>query len=409
MICLKELLTDYGPASIFIGFVHYNLVSIVYNIVPDGYMDEIFHIGQTRRYCQGNYSWDPMITTPPGLYVLAIPLFCGRERYLNSLLYPLLFLAACRFRSRFTRSSLGLSSLSVICLPVLLHSSLLFYTDPLSLLLTLLSFSLPPLPSSFFFLLSLSVRQTNIGWAFLYASSVLISSISPSSIIRSSLSVLPTLSPFVLLAITFLSFLYINGGSIVLGDASAHKPVVHLSQPLLFVLFSSLHTWPHVLPLLPSIASHSIRPSSVILIFILPFTLYSFYYTHPYLLADNRHIPFYIHRIVLSNYFFRLLLSIPILISISFLSFISSSSPRYLRLLFLLSTSIILVPAHLIEFRYFITPFAIWRLSIPSPSIFSSLIELFSNLIIFSCVFSLFLFKPFEWPHEAGVLQRFMW
>lgn len=33
--------------------------------------DEIFHVPQAKHYCKGNFgSWDPMITTPPGLYVL---------------------------------------------------------------------------------------------------------------------------------------------------------------------------------------------------------------------------------------------------------------------------------------------------------------------------------------------------
>ena len=32
--------------------------------------DEIFHVPQAQKYCNGNFrSWDPMITTPPGLYV----------------------------------------------------------------------------------------------------------------------------------------------------------------------------------------------------------------------------------------------------------------------------------------------------------------------------------------------------
>ncbi|ORY30249.1 DIE2/ALG10 family-domain-containing protein, partial [Naematelia encephala] len=44
--------------------------------VPDPYLDEIFHIPQTQRYCDEDFdSWDPAITTPPGLYLLtAIPL-----------------------------------------------------------------------------------------------------------------------------------------------------------------------------------------------------------------------------------------------------------------------------------------------------------------------------------------------
>ena len=38
------------------------------------YMDEIFHVRQTQRYCAGELrSWDPKITTPPGLYLLGAP------------------------------------------------------------------------------------------------------------------------------------------------------------------------------------------------------------------------------------------------------------------------------------------------------------------------------------------------
>ncbi|KAM3581390.1 glucosyltransferase [Umbelopsis sp. WA50703] len=40
----------------------------VNSIVKDPYMDEIFHVPQAQRYCKGEFwTWDPMITTPPGL------------------------------------------------------------------------------------------------------------------------------------------------------------------------------------------------------------------------------------------------------------------------------------------------------------------------------------------------------
>ncbi|XP_020585485.1 dol-P-Glc:Glc(2)Man(9)GlcNAc(2)-PP-Dol alpha-1,2-glucosyltransferase isoform X2 [Phalaenopsis equestris] len=45
----------------------------VNRIVPDPYMDEIFHVPQAQRYCRGDFkTWDPMITTPPGLYYLSL-------------------------------------------------------------------------------------------------------------------------------------------------------------------------------------------------------------------------------------------------------------------------------------------------------------------------------------------------
>ena len=43
--------------------------------VPDPYMDEIFHIPQAQRYCDGNFTeWDSKITTLPGLYVFSFGL-----------------------------------------------------------------------------------------------------------------------------------------------------------------------------------------------------------------------------------------------------------------------------------------------------------------------------------------------
>jgi alpha-1,2-glucosyltransferase len=29
--------------------------------------DEFFHVPQAQKYCDGDYTWDPKITTPPGL------------------------------------------------------------------------------------------------------------------------------------------------------------------------------------------------------------------------------------------------------------------------------------------------------------------------------------------------------
>eukprot|EP00954_Amorphochlora_amoebiformis_P012556 980488-Amorphochlora_amoeboformis.AAC.2 len=40
--------------------------------VREPYMDEIFHVTQTQTYCDGKFGeWNPKITTPPGLYLVA--------------------------------------------------------------------------------------------------------------------------------------------------------------------------------------------------------------------------------------------------------------------------------------------------------------------------------------------------
>ncbi|KAF4974520.1 hypothetical protein FZEAL_8588 [Fusarium zealandicum] len=46
---------------------------IVSAVVPEPYLDEVFHIPQAQKYCQGRFrEWDDKITTPPGLYFLSL-------------------------------------------------------------------------------------------------------------------------------------------------------------------------------------------------------------------------------------------------------------------------------------------------------------------------------------------------
>ncbi|OTA04334.1 GT59 alpha-1,2 glucosyltransferase [Trichoderma parareesei] len=48
-------------------------LGVLSQIVPEPYLDEVFHIPQAQRYCQGKFlEWDDKITTPPGLYWVSI-------------------------------------------------------------------------------------------------------------------------------------------------------------------------------------------------------------------------------------------------------------------------------------------------------------------------------------------------
>ncbi|OAA69534.1 Glycosyltransferase, ALG10 [Cordyceps fumosorosea ARSEF 2679] len=50
--------------------VWFTLVSMA---VPEPYLDEIFHIPQAQKYCDGRFfDWDDKITTPPGLYFFSV-------------------------------------------------------------------------------------------------------------------------------------------------------------------------------------------------------------------------------------------------------------------------------------------------------------------------------------------------
>jgi alpha-1,2-glucosyltransferase len=55
------------------------VVQLVNMHVPEPYMDEIFHVPQTQRWCAlidrgvlQHWDWDPSITTFPGLYVFSV-------------------------------------------------------------------------------------------------------------------------------------------------------------------------------------------------------------------------------------------------------------------------------------------------------------------------------------------------
>ncbi|RCN47177.1 DIE2/ALG10 family protein [Ancylostoma caninum] len=388
---------------------HAAIVHLVYRYVPDPYMDEIFHVRQTRNYCNGNWSWDPMITTPPALYLLGMP-FCGFERYTNCLLIALTFVGFCRFRRLFTSDSVHTSALVAILLPVLLHSSLLFYTDLLSVCAVVWGFSIEsPLLSSLSFAIAVLTRQTNIIWAGFSAAVRLFRGIDVSKPFSSLFSSLIRLISFILLAFAFIVFVFVNGG-IVLGDASAHHPRLHMAQFLYLTLFTAVHAWPHAIPRMPKLLSQLPRPVPILLVVPVALAAQYFAFDHPYLLADNRHVTFYLWRRWLSDAFRRVLLSPLVICSFIYLVDLTNHLSPLVRILFTICSFVVVVPAHLIEPRYFIIPYVLWRLSAKtSKNKLLIMAELISQLFVFSSVFSLFLLKPFEWANEPGVKQRFMW
>ncbi|VDN22100.1 unnamed protein product [Cylicostephanus goldi] len=271
-----------------LGICHAALVNVVYRYVPEPYMDEIFHIRQTRRYCNGDWTWDPMITTPPALYLLGMP-FCGFERYTNSVLVALTFVGFCRFRRMFTMDSVHTSALVALLFPVSIVCAVVW------------GFSLDsPFLSSLSFGVAVLTRQTNIVWAGFSAAIRLFRGIDTSKPFSSLIHSLISLASFIILALSFIVFVFINGG-IVLGDASAHHPRLHLAQLLYLALFIAIHAWPHALPRLAKLCART-------------------------------------------------------------------------------STNKLLIAA-----------------------------EIISQMVVFSSVFYLFLFKPFEWANEPGAKQRFMW
>ncbi|KAL9110506.1 MAG: hypothetical protein Q9187_008040 [Circinaria calcarea] len=187
---------------------------------------------------------------------------------------------------------------------------------------------------------------------------------------------------------------------------------------------------------------------------------------HPFTLADNRHYTFYVFRLLLRHPAIKyLVVPIYFLCAWSAISALgglpeepsraacspSRSTPRTKPpkldappghantlsspattatvLIYLLASTLSVITAPLVEPRYFIVPWLLWRLQIPtvSPSALSHQsdprhemrVKFYTKDILFfetgwfllinSVTGYIFLHWGFTWPQEEGKVQRFMW
>ncbi|KAI7688744.1 Putative Dol-P-Glc:Glc(2)Man(9)GlcNAc(2)-PP-Dol alpha-1, 2-glucosyltransferase, partial [Sarcoptes scabiei] len=365
-----------------------------------------------------------------------------------------------------------LSSLSVVHLPPLFFFTFLFYTDIGSIFFIILTYYMAIVRerhwiATFSGFISLLFRQTNIVWLFFIAAS---SSIDISilhyvqhseygknhfRILNKSIYFPPFECRFsnpkyficfitdliisicwanigyLANAFIFLIFLFINKG-----DRNAHQSVLHLAQIPYYLTFSFIFAWPLILNysnLIKVFNQIISRPTLIIVctIFLVICLCPVFKYEHPYLLADNRHYVFYLWR----KFWFRkdyawfryLPLPFYLLTLISIwnlahfpsinefkrpLKFLRFDAENFKKILFFISLIITIVPQSLIEFRYFLTPFVIWRLNVRLAAEVNhknslQVIELVWFLILNLLTFFIFHFKTFQ--HLDGSIQRIIW
>jgi len=454
------------------------LASQVAQLVPQPYMDEIFHIPQAQAYCAGNYTqWDPKITTLPGLYLFSV----GLLRPLHFLISPSLPLIAscsvvmlrsvnllialtnlllihCLTGARHGQKEgyselLGLwSSFNISLLPPLFFPSLLYYTDPLSTCLVLLTYTLHlsdrPLLASLAGFFSILCRQTNIVWVFLAAAEtagrVVLEEVRahqlrtrhPPTIPLTATGQLAELSHglaqlvispillarlvglivfrcigYIIVGLAFLAFVHFNQG-IVVGDRSAHMATVHLLQLCYFSAFFLGLTLPWAVHHLRDFPRFFRQHLLMILlaVAVLACVIHWGTMAHPYLLADNRHFTFYLWRKVIMRHWTSKFLLIPIYI----LGFYHMArSIRKTDLIFKLVVPpcicLAVVPQLLLEFRYFVIPFLLLRSQIRPTSRLCLAGETLLLSTVHFITIGLFLYRTFEWPSEPGIEQRFMW
>jgi len=202
---------------------------------------------------------------------------------------------------------------------------------------------------------------------------------------------------------------------------------------------------------------------------------------HPFTLADNRHYMFYVFRYTILRHLLIRYVLAPIYLACTYLIYLTLSGPwqpastvlqtkisngtiqkqekqpeipeskvaeiegptTSFLLILLVTTALSLITAPLVEPRYFIIPWVIWRLNVPTlpsrttpaatmqkqrkarrPSDmavefikywgwegheYRLWLETAWFLIVNFVTGYVFLYRGFEWPQEPGLVQRFMW
>eukprot|EP00108_Taenia_solium_P010540 TsM_000316300 transcript=TsM_000316300 gene=TsM_000316300 len=134
-------------------------------------------------------------------------------------------------------------------------------------------------------------------------------------------------------------------------------------------------------------------------------------FLHP----DNRHYTFYLWSRLFRRYrSFRYTLAPVYLICGDYVcrGLRGGSLSEFLTSLgYLMAVALVLIPAGLIEPRYFITPYVIWRLTRPRiyKKLSSPVIEVAMNVIVNAVTVHIFVFYPFKWLSQPFTWQRFMW
>lgn len=441
----------------------------------DPYMDEIFHVPQAQKYCDGKFNeWDPMITTLPGLYLASVGLIrpvvwladlkgrvvCSTAmlRFINLLfnsgnLY-IIYLIICRLHIKDKSRSASrriFSALALSTFPVLYFFTFLYYTDAGSTFFTLFMYLMTLYgchkAAAFLGVCAVLFRQTNIIWVAFCAGTVAAQKMdetwrteqskkreekSPSQIpltingamrvMRFLLDFLKTpcnvkavfLStwPYIAVAALFVVFTALNDG-IVVGDRSSHEACLNFPQIFYFLSFALVFSLPtsmsyqRVVRFLQSLRKQPLIYAVLMASFL--FLVWKFTFVHKYLLADNRHFPFYVwNRIFQRHELVRFLLVPGYVFAVwNFLDTLRSRS-LFWCLVFCTCLVSATVPQKLLEFRYFILPYLLYRVHVPVPSLPRLLLEFSFYTAVNAATVYIFIYKTFQWPDGTAV-QRFMW
>ncbi|KAL9127245.1 MAG: hypothetical protein Q9217_003843 [Psora testacea] len=280
------------------------------------------------------------------------------------------------------------------------------------------------------------------------------------AIVTNLTTVLWALSPYAVILLVFIEFTFWNGG-VVLGDKSNHVATIHLAQMLYLWPYLVFFSFPFICPslldatippqYLPSFlcksTSETRQTRLMIPITFMALMLAVVHYNtivHPFTLADNRHYMFYVFKLLRTHSTLKYF-AVPIYFSCAWGSLVAVAGPirsgtkanSYAHpitpkrtkpstgdatgeegqraswlLIWLATTTISLSTAPLVEPRYCILPWLIWRMHLPTlgpRASYELWLETLWFLLINAVTGYMFLYRGFEWKQEPGEVQRFMW
>lgn len=396
----------------------------VNTLVGEPYMDEPFHIPQAQAYCRGEFlTWDPKITTPPGLYLMSLffkrvflfkctlPMLRLTTVLALLSLPPILTRLLCfhkRIRPPVSLLSPSSEAMILTAFPIAWFFGFLYYTEAPSLAFVVLTFVAASQDqhwlAALLGLISCTFRQTNVVWVlYAYASSQLMYLrfrraapgaappkklhdppalvAGPADLVRSVLSapgilpdILPSLVPYMLVLAVFGVFVVWNGG-IVMGDKANHVPAFHVPQLYYFIAFATAFGWPALISgpggsrtlardVWYRMFGGKIRVLITAFVSIIMAVTVKFYTIHhPFLLADNRHYTFYLWRRIYKLHPMVPYVLIPVYIACAWAWFLRVGREQTLLQTLILPVFVLptLLPTPLLEPRYFLIPYILLR------------------------------------------------
>ncbi|XP_072402871.1 dol-P-Glc:Glc(2)Man(9)GlcNAc(2)-PP-Dol alpha-1,2-glucosyltransferase [Diabrotica undecimpunctata] len=430
----------------------FNYIYLTSNMI----IDEEFHLPLGKLYCNFDFFvWDPKVTTLPGLYIVSSmimgPLSLCTTYWLRfvSLVFSIINILLFYFLfDIYDKHEWGniFSSLTLALLPPLYFFSHVYYTDVVSLTMVLLMMVASEKKCHYmgaiFGMAAIICRQTNIIWLILISGKYALTEIYNccsdketsrrgipaiefitflTEIIKNPLNKLHKMTTtfwcnamwYIAIMLIFLGFLIYNGG-IVVGDKTAHVSTIHIPQLFYFSLFCLIFSWPHFVGEVSSFLAFTRKHKiSIFAVTLLGFLIVMFNtQVHPYLLADNRHYMFYIWNRFYQKYVLFKYVIVPVYIFAWYviIKLLYDKDDITFLFFYLVCTTIVLVTQKLIEVRYFLIPYILFRLRLKSNAnnAFNLVLEFVTYLLINRLTLQLFFTKVITW-NDYSEFQRIIW